>query len=85
MVCSIHHALGHEVNDPDRFVTRAVFAVNGKPAATLDFGPNTSKNPQVGIHLKFLRKDDTIKVVWLDSTGNSGQARGTVLELTEET
>lgn len=83
MLCSIHHARGHEINDPGRFVTRAVFSINGKPAAVLDYGPNTAKNPQVGIHLKSLREDDMIEVEWLDSAGRSGRLRGAVFELEE--
>lgn len=59
---------------PAHYITELKCEHNGKHVLTCQWGPGVSKNPFLSFRLKNAKKNDTLKLSWVDNQGNSGAA-----------
>ncbi len=63
---------------PAHYITELKCAHNGKHVLTCQWGPGVSKNPFLSFRLKHARKNDTLKLSWVDNKGGSGAAESKI-------
>ena len=56
---------------PAHHITEVTAEHNGKVVMTADWGPGVSKNPYLSFKFKGGAKGDTVKLSWVDNTGQS--------------
>jgi sulfur-oxidizing protein SoxZ len=54
---------------PPHFIQELTFEHNGKRVFVADWGGGVSKDPYVKFAFKGARKDDELKISWVDNTG----------------
>lgn len=56
---------------PAHYITEVTVEHNGKVVMSANWGPGVSKNPYLSFKFKGGAKGDTIKLSWIDNTGES--------------
>ena len=54
---------------PPHFIQQLTFEHNGKPVFSADWGGGVSKDPYVKFSFKGAKKDDELKISWVDNKG----------------
>jgi sulfur-oxidizing protein SoxZ len=63
---------------PAHFIQEVVCEHNGTNVMTAEWGPAISKNPYLSFRFKGAKAGDTIKLNWVDNTGNSDSDEATI-------
>ncbi len=60
------------------FIQEVTVALNGVDALTAYWSGGVSKNPYLAVRVSGAKKGDTVKISWVDNTGNSQSGEGAV-------
>jgi sulfur-oxidizing protein SoxZ len=63
---------------PAHFIQEVVCEHNGTNVMTAEWGPAISKNPYLSFRFKGAKAGDTVKLNWVDNTGNSDSDEATI-------
>ncbi len=63
---------------PAHYITEVVAEHNGKVVMRANWGPAVSKNPYFAFKFRNAKAGDTVKVSWVDNTGESDSVEETL-------